>query len=360
MQLNLNERMTMERLEYFAETLKQIQTKIDFRVSARGWCYQLEVLGVIDKGGFDKVETWINRARKEGFLPIDFVAEESARQFSNVEKPEDIHPVEYMRRWIVALRQCENYYVPDWWDGEKYYIQMIVEKIDLKTLFEGVCSEYHIPIATSRGWSSILQRAEYARRFQEAEERGLQCVLLYAGDFDPDGHLISNRLMENLDDIRFSVWQDGTPGYDPENLIIERFGLNFDFILEHNLSWINNLKTGSNGEIAVMREGRISQGRTNTGKPHPNFYLDYVQDYLRQYGVRKCEANAIVTIPDIAREFCRGIIETYLGKDSKERFAEKMKRVAEIIDDFREEKGINQAINEALEAIDNREFEEGE
>jgi len=56
---------------------------------------------------------------------------------------------------------------------------MLVEKIDLKSLFGPVCWDYHIPIATSKGWSSMLQRAEYARRFKQAENMGLKCVTGY-------------------------------------------------------------------------------------------------------------------------------------------------------------------------------------
>ena len=51
-------------------------------------------------------------------------------------------------------------------------------------------------------------------------------------------------------------------------LIIERFGLNKDDIDRHNLTWIENLKTGS---------GRESR--------------DY--GYISKYERRKCESNAL-------------------------------------------------------------------
>jgi hypothetical protein len=67
-------------------------------------------------------------------------------------------------------------YTPDWWADERYYVQMLVEKVDLKSLFVEVCGLYHIPIATSSGWSDINQRAEIAKRFLEAKAQGLKCV----------------------------------------------------------------------------------------------------------------------------------------------------------------------------------------
>ena len=162
------------------------------------------------------MENVINTCRKKGFLPIDFVAEEEGRQFSGVEQEERETPLEWLRGYVEAPLICHQWYTPDWWAGEEYYIQMLVEKIDLKTLFKPVCEKYHIPIATSKGWSSMLQRAVYAKRFAEAESKHMTCVLLYCGDHDPDGLRISDFIRSNLEDIKDVIWKDGSSGYDPE------------------------------------------------------------------------------------------------------------------------------------------------
>lgn len=284
-------------------------------------CYQLEGFHLITKAQFNKVESAINRCREKGYLPIDFVAEEDARKFSGVEEPDQHHPLKEIARYLGAARDAEYLYTPNWWRGEKYYIQMLVEKIDLKTLFTPICEAYHIPIATSKGWSSMLQRAEYARRFKEAEEMGLQCVLLYCGDHDPDGLRISEYIRDNLVQLANIEWSDGTEGYDPGELIIDRFGLNLDFINQHRLSWINNLETGSGKNLADPK--------------HKNHSLSYVQDYIKNIGVRKCEANAMITIPEDARALCRANIEKYLGPDARNRFRQ---RRQEVIDRFTEER----------------------
>jgi len=323
----------------FAKQLVDISNRVGFPISARGWCYQLEGFGLVTKAQFDLVENVINKCREEGYLPIDFTAEEEARKFSGVEIPEDLTPVQYMKQFLEATLKCENWYTPDWWDGEQYYIQMVVEKIDLKTLFEPVCSEYHIPIATSKGWSSMLQRAEYARRFKEAEERGLKCVLLYCGDHDPDGGRISDFLRSNLRDLTHITWTDGTKGYNPSNLIIERFGLNYDFIEANHLTWIDNLITSS--------------GKNLADPSHPNYNLAYVQDYLARYGPRKCEANALVVRPTQARELCRQAIEKYVGAGALDRFRAKRQAIIDELQRFREETGLDQAVRRALELIEN-------
>lgn len=306
-------RARRDSLARFAAVLEELQGRIGFKVSARGWCYQLEQEGYITKADFAAAEGAINECRQRGLLPIDSVAEEEARAFSGVEVPTAETPKEYLLDWLRAALKAGDYYTPDWWEGERVYIQMVVEKIDLRTLFEPVCRRYHIPIATSIGWSSLLQRAEYARRFAEAEGRGLTPVLLYCGDHDPDGLRISQFLRSNLEDIMFIAWSDGQSGYDPRHLRIERFGLNAHFIEAQGLTWIDNLVTGSGRDLA-------SPG-------HPNYRQGYVQDYLARYGARKCEANALVVRPAAARQLCEAAILTYLGPGAEGRFAAKRQAV---------------------------------
>ena len=292
---DFDEKLTGGRLQQFADYLQDVQRQIGFRVSSRGWCYILEQEGAINKDQFDKVETWVNRCRRRGLIAIDFVAEEASREFQGVEKPAENTPVQDLGVWIDHAVRAGDLYSVDWWKNETHYVQMVVEKIDLVTLFQPVCEEYHIPIANSKGWSSMLQRAEYARRFMEAEERGLQCVLLYCGDHDPAGLQISNFLRKNLRDLQNVHWRDGTSGYDPGSgvagydeegypvdhdrvgLIIERFGLNYDFIQDHNFTWIDNLITGGGQDLS------------NPNHRHHN--MDYVQSYLRDIGARKCTSQ---------------------------------------------------------------------
>lgn len=338
--MDLSIRMTRKQLGTFVAFVEQISSEIGFRVSSRGWGYILEQRGIINKSQFDKVESVINRCRREGLLPVDFVADESARAFENIEVPTSSTHAEHIREWLAAAISSERYFTPDWWEDEEYYIQMVVEKIDLVTLFQPVCAKYHIPIANSKGWSSILQRAEYCRRFAAAEERGLQCVLLYCGDHDPDGLRISETLRKNLEDVAAIRWNDGEQGYDPSNLEIARFGLEYDFIISNNLTWIDNLITGSGKDLG--------------SSSHPNHGLPYVKSYLRKVGRRKCEANSVVVIPEMGRRLCESTILGYLGADAEARFDRKVELVAERIQAELEESGAGEHLREAMDLLENR------
>lgn len=49
MKYDLIRKATGKRLNEFAKELKEISDKVGFKQSARGWCYQLEVEGLISK-----------------------------------------------------------------------------------------------------------------------------------------------------------------------------------------------------------------------------------------------------------------------------------------------------------------------
>jgi hypothetical protein len=112
----------------------------------------------------------------KGYLPLDFCAEDESRAFEGVEEPDPVSIPDYFKCSLADALKAGEDYTPDWWTDERYYVQMLVEKVDLKSLFVEVCGLDHIPIATSSGWSDINQRAEIAKRFLEAKARGLKCV----------------------------------------------------------------------------------------------------------------------------------------------------------------------------------------
>lgn len=315
----------------FAETLKEVNRKMKDKVSSRGWCYLLEGFGLIDKSQFDFAQKIINICRENGLLPLDFVLKDDTRKFYNDEplKPKYETPKEYLIGWLEYVRDVyEDKKDVSYWQSQKYYIQMMVEKIDVRNLFRKTCKEFHVRICNARGWSPLLTRAKLAWRFKEAEKMGLIPVLLYYADFDPVGILISDKIRKNLNDIK-----RGTK-WDPKNLIIDKFGLTFDFIEKNKLTWIDNLMTSS-GKPADERK-------------------QYVRDYIAKYKRRKVEANAILIIPDIAIDQCRDTILKYIDvKASKEEYdkivSERVKEVKDLMDKIDYTKDINKIIEKIEE-----------
>jgi hypothetical protein len=286
-------------LRWFCDAIREIRSTLDFTPTARGWCYLLESHG-LEKGDFDKAERVINEARKEGDLPLSICAEDETRKTENLEKLDD-PDIEFVADvYLASLRRLHEDYTPkSFWTDLDTYVEMTVEKLDLKALFGPICKAWRVPLACSRGWNDINSRAAMMKRFRAAEQEGKRIVLLVCTDLDPGGLSIADLLRSNMRDIR-------AVGWDPDNLIIDRFGLTEAFIERHKLTWIENLATASGGRLDDPR--------------HPDHNKDYVQSYLARFGVRKCEANALVTKPTAARELCEDAILRYLPADAVDAF----------------------------------------
>ena len=171
-------------------------------------------------------------------------------------------------------------------------------RLTLKSLFAPICSEFCIPIANARGWSDLNTRWAMLERIREHAEAGRDCIILYCGDHDPAGLNISDSLRKNLSELlTHSEWLDLI-----DRLTVDRFGLNADFIAANKLTWIDNLETGSGRSLADPR--------------HKDHRCAYVQNYLRDFGERKIEANALVVRPDAGRELCRQAILQYLPENA--------------------------------------------
>ena len=261
-----------------------------FRRRSRDWGYILERHG-LRKGEFDDAEQLITACRKSGALPLDICAEDESRKAVGLQDSLDNPDIEAeAESWIDYIsNQVHKSYTPiSFWDDLDVYVEVAVEKLDLRNLFEAPCAEFYVPIQNFKGWSDLNGRAAMMRRFAEHEAAGRRCVLLLCGDHDPGGLHQTDKMRKNLEDL------SGAVGWTPENLIVRRFGLNADFIDRHGLTWIDNLETSS--------------GQQLNDPNHEDHDKRYVQDYIARFGVRKCEANALVVVPEIGRQLCRDAI----------------------------------------------------
>ncbi len=295
----------------FCQTILKIKPRLDFQIGSRGWCYILEQQAGLLKPDFDAAQKLIGDCRKNGLLPLDICAEDEARSFLCEERISG--DIEEEAEDIVesALSWWSDYSGSSFWENQEYYVQMLVEKIDLRSLFEPICRRYRVRLANARGWSDIGQRANLMRHFKLWQASGKKCVLLYCGDHDPSGLAITTYLRDTLAELSPAI------GWNPKNLIIDRFGLNADFIENAELSWIDNLLTGS--------------GRDLGDPKHRDYKKPYVSNYIAKYGKRKCEANALVTQPELGRQLCEEAILKYVSTSAAEDYEKEIGNQRQIL-----------------------------
>ena len=131
----------------------EINSSMDFSVGARGWCYILENRNALRKGDFDVAEKLITDCRKSGDLPLDICAEDDARETIGLEEITGNTVEEEAESWIDHLRNHahESYAPISFWDDQKVYVEVAVEKLDLRNQFEPVCKEFYVPLTNFKG-----------------------------------------------------------------------------------------------------------------------------------------------------------------------------------------------------------------
>lgn len=306
----------------FAATILEINRDLDFKMAKRDWCYHLEETGFgITKTDFDRAEYAINKCRDLGLLPIDFIADDDVRKPWGTDPTFAEGSVENGLKRILdgVLRTVKWYEAEAFADFQPCYLEVLVEKIGLRNMFESVCNEYHMFVSNGRGDTDYISRANMMVRFADAIKRGQQAILLYCGDFDPKGLLISEGLRDNFDKLNGTRFMSGKVVNCPmEKVEIVRFGLNFDFINRYlpPKVWTHNLLTGAKSGPMV--------GISLDDPRHDDHNKPYVQNYLQAYCERdsngrwlgrKCEANAMVVRPEIGRELLKNTILQYIDLD---------------------------------------------
>lgn len=278
-----------EGLKVFADILKGLQAERDFKTGVRGWCYLLEDAIGLHKSDFKKAEARISLCRKTGLLPYDFTAaDENRKMLCGDHEHDKASPEDFFKNLIFQIQhEYLSYHPINLHDFLDTAIVVAVEKSDLVELFRPVCKQFHVPLFNCKGWSDINSRCSLLLYMKKMKQQGKNCLVLYCGDHDPGGLNISDGFKKNLNQLEQAV------GFSSDFIQVERFGLNYDFIEQHGLSWIENLDTSSANTPSL------------DNPKHPDHYKPYVQDYISEFGVRKCEANSLVVQHEAGRQLLR-------------------------------------------------------
>jgi hypothetical protein len=283
------------------------------RYSKRGLGYLAEGEGRVAKGEFAKIDYWIDLLRKRGDVPVHIVGDDEKRSAENL--PHFIEsPAQFAARRAASAADCWEYYDPGtYWRHQKHYVELAVEKSDLKTLFADVFEEFQVPYFNTGGWWDINTQHDLLVRMKAHHLSGRKCVLIRWADFDPGGLLIVDRTRNNLLELARLTGFEATEA----NLKIVHAGLTEAQIHRLRLPWIEGLKTSSGEDLASPR--------------HPDHRQEYVQSWLRRHGARKIEANALLADPDAARELCRRAIRRYIDPAGVAAYWEEVERGQEAV-----------------------------
>ena len=162
-----------------------------------------------DRPSYQDLCNLLTRARLGGLIEWEMIVDET--------RPVSLWNVHYSPATFIG-KELENFLQGYWRDlqrSQPNHIEIIGEKLTIKTLVKRVASTYTIPVTIGRGFCSIQPRHDIAVRFQKSGKDRL--VLLLLSDHDPDGEEISQSFarsmrddfgIENLDPIKAALNED--------------------------------------------------------------------------------------------------------------------------------------------------------
>jgi hypothetical protein len=192
-------------VQAWCDNVIEFAATLDFAPSSRGWAYLFEEHG-LEKSDFDSAQRLINDCRKRGWLPLDICSVDERRSADYLEELDDPDPETRAAEIMEYVKRSHRSYDPcSFWDDQDVYLQIAVEKIDLKNLFAPICEPLHIPLVNFSGWTDLHSRADMMERFRDREMEDKEIVLLFCGDYDPGGLQISKFIRDNLEDLANAV-----------------------------------------------------------------------------------------------------------------------------------------------------------
>ncbi len=135
---------------------------------------------------YKNVGNLLSRARLAGLVDWDAIED-------RVRVP-DI-PSQWNSIGDIVDSACRAFRLPRWADQDRY-LELWVEKDALSGVLAPLASEYHVPLAVNRGYSSQSAMKEAAERFRRFDGKPLH--LIYLGDHDPSGEDMVRDVRERL------------------------------------------------------------------------------------------------------------------------------------------------------------------
>lgn len=201
---------------------------------------------------------------------------------------------------LELVEAAKNSYRLPRWEGQEYYVELMIEKDALSSVLAPKARKWHIPFSVNRGYSSASAMYDTYKRILDAVENQKSIKVLYIGDHDPSG-------LDMVRDIR-------------------------DRIEEFMLSQLSEEQIGDAIEvihIALTTE----QVRKYKPPPNPAKITDpRATKYISEFGRTSWEVDALK--PEIVQALLEDAIKEYVDVAKMERIIDEEKKDLKQLEDF--------------------------
>ena len=103
------------------------------------------------------------------------------------------------------LEACADQYHVDHWQDQQHRAELWVEKDALLGVVEPICQRWDCPFFSCRGYPSVSELHEAAKRIKRYKKKGQDFKLLYCGDHDPSGLNMGDAITRTLKEFGADV-----------------------------------------------------------------------------------------------------------------------------------------------------------
>ena len=172
-----------------------------------------------DESSYKALVNLLARARVEGLFPWDAIDDET--------RPEDLNshfwnPQAFFKRQFEGLLRG---YRRNRQQSQPHHIEIVAEKLTVRSILDPIASEHSIPLTISRGHCGPTLKRKIADRFKRSKKEKL--ILLCVTDLDPAGEAIIQNFKDDLVDDH---------GLDDDCVEVYRCGLTMDRVEEFDLT----------------------------------------------------------------------------------------------------------------------------
>ena len=170
----------------------------DGMITVRGLHYRLVSRGMTNsQKHYKRVVAAMTSARWDNVVGFDQFADKERDTHGSTDYEQTTVDGKVSSSQYAIKRYFKNYH-KNRWENQPKYVEVWIEKKALQAVFEGPCDKHDVLLAPCKGYPSLTFLKEAYDRFTEAENEGLDPVILYFGDYDPSGEDIPRSVQDNL------------------------------------------------------------------------------------------------------------------------------------------------------------------
>lgn len=190
--------------DYAAQNLTLTLRQLYYRFVANGWIPNKQ-------REYQRLGSIINDARLAGLIDWEAIEDRgrSLNRRSAWNSPAEI------------INACAKQYALDLWQGQKFRVEVWVEKQALESVIDQAARYWNCPSFACKGYTSQSAMWRAAQRFQMYMEENQTPVIIHLGDHDPSGVDMTRDIQERLEIFGVSM-------------IVDRIALNIDQVVQHD------------------------------------------------------------------------------------------------------------------------------